>query len=171
MVYDQVLSYVGGLRRRYGQFVEGGLRQGYATPWEDLKGQVILGEEGFWERVKGKWLRSEGALRDKERPSLNVLEKIGPEEVLRKVAGYFQLKPQEITKKRSGYRDQRGLVMEMMYRFCGLKQREIGRELGGIDYSQVSHERGRIREKMEGDSRVERWNKEVESLLISKAKI
>ncbi|MBI2988189.1 MAG: hypothetical protein HYY45_15595, partial [Deltaproteobacteria bacterium] len=171
VVYDQVLSYVGGSRRRYGQFVEGGLRRGYATPWEDLKGQVILGEEGFWERVKGEWLRREDTMKDKERPSLNVLEKIGPEEVLRKVAGYFQLKPQEITKKRSGYRDQRGLVMEMMYRFCGLKQREIGRELGGIDYTQVSHERGRIREKMEGDSRVTRWNREVESLLISKTKI
>lgn len=171
VVYDQVLSYVGGSRRKYGQFVEDGVRRGYPTPWDDLRGQVILGEEGFWERVKGKWLSSEGARKDKERPSLNVLEKIGPQEVLRKVAGYFKLKPQELTKKRSGYRDQRGLAMEMMYRFCGLKQREIGRELGGIDYTQVSHERGRIREKMEQDSEVKRWNKEVESLLIAKAEI
>jgi len=114
---------------------------------------------------------SEGAMKDKERPSLSVLEKIGPEEVLRKVAGYFKLKPHEITKKRSGYRDQRGLVMEVMYRLCGLKQREIGKELGGIGYTQVSHERSRIREKMERDSKVKRWNREVESLLIAKAKI
>ena len=171
VVYDEVLSYVRGSRRRYAQFVEEGLRRGYSTPWEELKGQVILGQEGFWERVKGKWLRSEGAMKDKERPSLSALEKIGPEEVLRKVAGYFKLKPHEITKKRSGYRDQRGLVMEVMYRLCGLKQREIGKELGGIGYTQVSHERSRIREKMERDSKVKRWNREVESLLIAKAKI
>lgn len=171
VLYDQVLSYVGGSRRRYGRFVEEGLWLGYRTPWDDLRGQVILGEEGFWERVKGKWLRDEGARKDKERPSLRLLEKIGPEEALRKVAGYFKLKPQELIKKRSGHRDQRGLLMEVMYRFCGLKQREIGRELGGIGYTQVSHERGRIREKMERDSKVRRWDKEVESLLIAKTKI
>jgi len=171
VIYDEVLSYVSGSRRRYAQFVEEGLRRGYSTPWDDLKGQVILGEEGFWERVRGKWSRSEGAIKDKERPSLGVLERIGPEPVLRKVAGYFRLPPQELVKKRGGYRDQRALVMEMMYRFCGMKQREIGRELGGIDYTQVSHERSRIREKMERDSRVKRWNREVELILITKTKI
>ncbi|TAJ76658.1 hypothetical protein EPO44_21265 [bacterium] len=171
VVYDQVLSYVEGSHRRYGRFVEEGALRGYSTPWEDLKGQVILGREGFWEQVKGRWLKGEGAVKDKERPSLSVLEKKGPEEVLGKVAGYFKLKPEELKKKRGGYRDQRGLVMEVMYRLCGMRQREIGRELGEIGYTQVSHERARIRQKIEHDSKVRRWSREVESLLIAKTKI
>jgi chromosomal replication initiation ATPase DnaA len=132
---------------------------------------VILGEEGFWERVKGKWMKNEGALQDKERPSLKALEKRGPEDVLRKAARYFQIEVQDLTKKRSGYRDQRALVMEMMYRYCGIKQRDVGRELGGMDYTQVSHERGRIRERMERDSKVKKWTRDIEALLISKTKI
>ena len=169
--YDDVLSYVGGARWRYAQFVEEGLHGGYSTPWDNLEGQVILGEEGFWERVKGKWIKNEGALQDKERPSLKALEKSGPEEVLRKAARYFQIEVQDLTKKRSGYRDQRALVMEMMYRYCGIKQREVGSELGGMDYTQVSHERGRIRARMERDSKVKKWTRDIEALLISKTKI
>src|SRR3989304_9304567 len=55
VVYDAVLGYVGGSRRRYGEFIEEGLQKGYRTLWEELRGQVVLGEEGFLERVKGKW--------------------------------------------------------------------------------------------------------------------
>jgi hypothetical protein len=43
--YEAVLSYVGGSRKRYGEFLVDGIRRGYNTPWEKLQGQVILGEE------------------------------------------------------------------------------------------------------------------------------
>ena len=169
VVYDEVLGYVGGSRKRYARYVEEGLQEGYGTPWEDLKGQVILGEEGFWERVRGKWRKGKGSV--KEQPSLRVLQKIEAEEVLRKVAAYFKLKAEEVRKKRSGYRDQRGLVMEMMYRYSGINQGEIGRSMGGIDYTTVSHERKRIRERMVWDSRLRGWSEDVESRLMPKNKI
>ena len=33
----------------------GRIESGLVTPWEGVRGQVVLGNEGFWERVKGKW--------------------------------------------------------------------------------------------------------------------
>jgi hypothetical protein len=52
VTYDMVLSQVSGNRKRYGELVAEGIRGGYATPWENLQGQVVLGEEDFVERVK-----------------------------------------------------------------------------------------------------------------------
>ncbi len=40
----------------------------------------------------------------------------------------------------SGYRDQRALVMEMMYRYSEVNQGEIGGVMEGVDYTSVSRE-------------------------------
>jgi hypothetical protein len=40
--------------------------------------------------------------------------------------------------------DQRALVMEMMDRYGGTKQRDIGEYLGQLDYTLVSRERKRV---------------------------
>ena len=165
VVYDEVLSQVGGSRKKYAEFVEEGLKRGYSTPWKDLQGQVVLGQEGFWERVKERWRKRSGGVR--EQPSLRVLQEVGPEVIISRVVHYFRLKPEQLRKKRSGYRDQRGLVMEMMYRYGGLNQRKIGEYLGGMDYTAVSHERQRIRERMERDSKVKCWVRDLDSLLVS----
>jgi len=42
-------------------------------------------------------------------------------------------------------------VDELLYRFCNISQPEIGRLVGGIDYSAVSVARKRLRIKMETD--------------------
>ncbi len=102
----------------------------------------------------------------KEQPSLRELQRIEPGEVLRKVAGYFKLKPQMLRRKRSGYRDQRALVMEMMYRYSEVNQREIGQEMGGVDYTSVSRERKILRERIHKDSELKKWSKEIENFLL-----
>jgi chromosomal replication initiation ATPase DnaA len=83
--------------------------------------------------------------------------------VLRRVAEYFNLRPEALRQKRSGLRDQRGLVMEMMHRYGGMSQGEIGRHLEGMDYTSVSHERSRIRDRMKEDAKVKRWGRELEA--------
>jgi predicted oxidoreductase (fatty acid repression mutant protein) len=42
-----VLGYVGGSRQKYAAFVQDGIRDGFATPWEDLKAQMVLGDRDF----------------------------------------------------------------------------------------------------------------------------
>ena len=165
VVYDAVLGYVGGSRRRYGEFIEEGLQKGYRTLWEELRGQVVLGEEGFLERVKGKWVK--GAVSVREVPSLRSLGELEPGEVLREVAAYFKIKPAVLRRKRGGYRDERALGMELVYRYSGISQGEIGEHLGGMDYTAVSRERKRLREKMEQDSKLKRWANEIGARLMS----
>lgn len=163
VVYDEVLGYVGGSRKRYERFVEQGLQGGYRTPWEDLRGQVVLGEESFWEGVKRRWVKGSGSV--KEQPSLRVLQRIEPGAILKEAAVYFKLRPEELTTRPSGYRDQRALVMEMMHRYGRIKQEEIGRHVGNVDYTLVSRERKRLREKIEHDPKVEKWYKDIEARL------
>jgi putative transposase len=52
--YDTVLGYVRGSRKKYREFIIHGIRQGYETPWEEVKGQTGLGEEDFVERIKAR---------------------------------------------------------------------------------------------------------------------
>ncbi|MFQ5918059.1 MAG: hypothetical protein ACE5I0_09650 [Candidatus Binatia bacterium] len=163
MDYKEVLAYVGGLGKRYAEFIADGLKRGYTTPWDDLKGQLVLGGEGFWESLKRKWMR-EGADR-REQPSLKWIEGIEPRKILKEVAGYFHLRPEEVTRKRGMHRDQRALGMELMYRHSEVNQKEIGQWMGGMDYAAVSRERGRLREKMEKDSKLRQWMKEIENRL------
>jgi putative transposase len=51
--YEMVLGQTGGSRRRYAEFVVDGIERGYDTPWDEVTGQVVLGEEEFVEGVKG----------------------------------------------------------------------------------------------------------------------
>ena len=36
ITYEAVLGYVGGSRQKYAAFVQDGIREGFATPWEGL---------------------------------------------------------------------------------------------------------------------------------------
>ncbi len=46
------------------------------------------------------------------------------------------------------------LVMELLPRYSGLKQRMIGERLGGLDEGLVSRDRKAIREKLETEPKV-----------------
>ncbi|MGH7767803.1 MAG: hypothetical protein ACREQP_10140, partial [Candidatus Binatia bacterium] len=169
VVYDDVLAYLGESRKKYARFVEEGLRAGYSTPWEDLKGQVVLGEEGFWERLREKWQRRAGNA--KEQPSVRWLERVEPKEILKQAAAFFNVKVEDIARKRSRYRDQRALVMELMHRHSRTRQAEIGEHLGRLDYTLVSRERKRLRDKIKHDSKVRSWSREIEQRLSLTFKI
>ncbi len=52
--------------------------------------------------------------------------------------------------------------MKLMHRYGGLKQEGIGRWLGSDDYTLVSRMGRRISEKMERDSKVRRWYRDIE---------
>jgi REP element-mobilizing transposase RayT len=157
--YDEVLGQVGGSRSRYREFIDEGIEKGYDTPWENLKGQVVLGREEFVRKLKGK---TNGKASSREQPSMKVLEAVSPDEVLKKVSRALGVKAEELVGKRPARRDYRGLVMEMMYRHGRMGQREIGRRIGGLDCSTVSRERKRLREKMAVDRELNRLVQKTE---------
>jgi putative transposase len=157
--YDEVLGQVGGSRSRYRQFIEEGIERGYDTPWEKLQGQVVLGGDEFIRRLKGK---INGKASPREQPSMKVLEAVRPNDIIKQLSRELGIKTEELVGKRPARRDYRALVMEMMYRYGRLGQVEIGARMGGLDYSTVSRERKRLREKMAVDRALKRLVEKAE---------
>ena len=162
--YDTVLNYVGGSRKRYGEFLAEGLKRGYSTPWEKLQGQVVLGEEDFVKRVKRK-INARGSRR--EQPAIRHFAAKELKIVLRAVAGYFRLAEEKLTGRRTGHRNERAVAMELMYRYGGVSQAEIGKLLGNLDYTAVSRERKRLRETAENQRALKAALDDIETSLIS----
>jgi putative transposase len=76
-VLSQFAKTKASAKRRYGEFVEAGI--GLPSPWEELKGQTLLGSEGFVEKLK-PYLSGRRTLREVprkqrlvDRPSLKSL--------------------------------------------------------------------------------------------------
>jgi putative transposase len=161
--YAMVLGQVGGSRKKYTDYIVEGIRTGYGTPWEEVSGQVVLGEETFIERVKRR-ITEEGGKR--EQPSIRELRAARPEVVLRAVARQFGVKERQITGRRPAERDARAVAMEMMYRHGAISQAEIGKALGGLDYTTVSLERKRLREKVRKNKALAKAASEVEDGLL-----
>jgi len=64
--------------------------------------------------------------------------------------GLTKTTPEEVSRRAAGIK--RAMLMEILYRYGRLKQPEIGRMLGGIDYSAVSQARKRFQTKMAHDT-------------------
>jgi REP element-mobilizing transposase RayT len=163
VTYDIVLGYVGESRRKYGMFMMEGIQRGYATPWEDVKGQTVLGEEDFVERIKGR-MKKPGSKR--EQSGIRQLESIEPSAVLREVVRCLRLREEQLLGKRTGHRDERGMALELMYRYCGASQARIGK-LVGLDYTLVSRERKRLRERIESEKGLKKTLREIEASILS----
>jgi chromosomal replication initiation ATPase DnaA len=123
-----------------------------------------LGEEDFVERVKRK-IKARGSRRDQ--PAIRPFAAKELKVVLRAVAGYFRLAEEKLTGRRTGHRNERAVATELMYRCGGVSQAEIGKLLGNLDYTWVSRERKRLRERIPNDKNVRTALKIIERSLIS----
>ena len=93
-----------------------------------------------------------------------------PARITAEAARYFDLAPERLQRKRGRCRDQRGLLMEMLYRHGGMTQQAIGAHLGGLDYTAVSHERRRARERMAQNEVMANWWRDLDSVLAESAR-
>lgn len=87
---------------------------------------------------------------------------------MRAVCRHFGLKEKEIGGKRTRNRGPRAAAMEMLYRHGDLSQAAIGQALGRLDYTTVSRERKRWRERAQEDKRVGTALSEIEESLRHK---
>ncbi len=141
----EVLAHFGGDtlrgRRRYEGYVMEGLAGKTTNPLERGRGHGIVGASEFMEKIRGQFLRSLAGSR--EIPAVRkIVVQIEPERIIREVCNTFEVQRQELLRK--GYKGVgRGVLMELLYRYGRMNQREIG-ELMGIDYSAVSVMRKRL---------------------------
>lgn len=108
---------------------------------KQIIGNSILGNEQFIQEIKEKYLMK----KEKEIPSVRKIHCYCTKDKVIEIAcreigkAFEQLK--------STPDSHRQILMEMLYRYAGLKNREIG-ELMALDYSTVSVGRRRLREKL-----------------------
>jgi REP element-mobilizing transposase RayT len=134
-----VLELVGGpkkeqvqWRRRYRQFVEDAVREGLpSSPWERLEGRVVLGGAEFVARMR-KLVRGD----EKEQSAVRQL-RLRPT-FRQVVASVETLKAEKWEQWRDRYGDWgRDAVLWLGQKRCGMKLRELGEAVGGIDYRSV----------------------------------
>jgi REP element-mobilizing transposase RayT len=172
---SEILNYTGGDnvrgREGYRRYVQIGLGKGLENPLELGKGHGVVGENEFIKWVKGKIGRVGDARR--EQPALRELGRLlEPEELIRYYVQIVGKKKEEICRKGTQLAE-RGMLMELLYRFCNIPQPEIGRLLGGIDYSAVSQSRRRLQAGLAKDAKLKsKFDKIMASLLeMSRIKI
>ena len=145
LLVGEVLAHFGGDtsggRKRYNGFVVEGLAGKTTNPLERGRGHGIVGASKFMEKIREQILPS--LARSREIPAVRkIVVQIEPERIIREICDTFKVQRQELLRK--GYKGVgRGVLMELLYRYGKMNQREIG-ELMGIDYSAVSVMRKRL---------------------------
>ncbi len=141
-------------RQRYRRFVEWGIEQGTKNPLELGKGNGIIGEADFVKWIKKKYLSKDTSKR--EQPALRELKKeFKPQELIERFAELIGKRKEDIC-QRGKQSLERSMLMEFLYRFCHITQPEIGRLVGGIDYSAVSQARKRLRVRLEVEPKLKK---------------
>jgi len=118
------------------------------NPLELGKGHGIVGDADFVDAIRGRYL-SRGADTREIPAARTTAVRPEPERIIEVVCAETGV-PREALRQ-EGFRGLgRGLLMELLYRYGGLNQREIGVMLG-IDYSAASIGRKRFLMMMEAD--------------------
>ena len=119
-----------------------GIKEEIGSPLELGRGNGIVGEADFTQWVKEKFFNKETSRR--EQPALRELGKeCEPEELIDHFAHLIGNVREDICKRRKRSLE-RAMLIELLYRFCQVTQPQIGRLVGGIDYSAVSQARKRL---------------------------
>ncbi|MGD2271684.1 MAG: transposase [Desulfobacterales bacterium] len=171
--YDFILDYMGGDnqqgRRKYRRFIHRGFEQDLDNPLELGKGSGIVGEDQFVKWVKEKFIKKETPRR--ELPALRVLSRrFEPEELVQHFVTINGKTAEDIC-QRGKQSLERVLLMELLYRFCHLTQSEIGRLIGGIDYSAVSQARKRLQIRMKQKPKLKRDFDKLSNQLLKLSRV
>lgn len=168
--YQTVLDNFGGENREsineYKKFVAQGIERDLPNPLEKGKGSGIVGTDDFVEQTKERFRKDKKYKRSsREQPSFRVLQrKIRPDDLIDQYAKMIKITRDEIT-RRGKHSLQRSMLMEMLYRLCNITQTEIGKLLGGIDYSAVSQARKRLQIKIENDPELGKKVRQIQDAL------
>ena len=121
------------------------------NPLELGKGHGIVGDAVYVDAVRGRYLSGDADMR--EIPAARSLTvRPDTERIIGAVCAETRVSREAMLQK--GFRGPvRGLLMELLYRHGGMKQREIGALLG-VDYSAVSVSRKRLQASMHGNPKL-----------------
>lgn len=156
--YEMVLSHMGGDnrsgRKQYQQFIRWAIDNEIDNPLKLGKGHGIVGKNDFIQWVKEKFVNKEAPSR--EQPAMRELgRELQPERLIDHFAALVDKDKEELC-QRGRHSLERSMLMELLYRYGRLSQPEIGRLVGGVDYSAVSQARKRLQVKLERERKLKR---------------
>ena len=123
-----------------------------------------MGKEAFVEKIS-RYLEGERVV-VREQPAARALaRRWDAEELIEKAARVFGRKTEELCRRGGGI--ERAIVMECLHRYGQVSQGEIGKRMGGVDYSWVSRMRMELRRLMQRDGGVKKLFQRVEATLLT----
>ncbi|MBI2089155.1 MAG: transposase [Deltaproteobacteria bacterium] len=123
-------------KRAYREFVADGVKEGIRTPWDDVRGQAVIGSEEFVEEVMNK----HGGERAKKTEVVRRKELVGvkPEALVAAVGTYYGIEPEELKRRGWRYTEPRYVASYLMRRYGFMGLREIGERVG-LHFSAVGN--------------------------------
>jgi len=154
--YQKILDCFGGDtsegRKKYRRFVYNGLTEELEGVPDLVNKNGIIGDSGFVEHIRHTYLKKHSGKSHREQPQLKAARNYWvPEDLIKNVSQILGRDEDEICRRGKNSKD-RAILMEFLYRFCDITQAEVGRLVGGIDYSAVSVARKRLRLQMESNA-------------------
>ncbi|KHE94072.1 MAG: hypothetical protein SCABRO_00150 [Candidatus Scalindua brodae] len=154
MYYRDVLDYMGGDkkygRKSYREFVEEGLLTDVESPFDDIKGQVVLGESGFVDWVYEKVLKDAKPDKTEQSKSRELVKEVRQEFIIDTVCRVFKVSNAELLRRRSVCRDARMMYIDLCckYRLLHKSLKEIGKDLGDLTVGGMCQTRKRLKDKL-----------------------
>ncbi len=160
--YKTVLAEYGGCNQtginQYKQQLAEDLNSDFSIN-DKIIGQSILGSKKFVSRIKNRHLKKKDG---RENPGIGEIHKyLSQDIVLSLLADKFGVKPEMLFTTTEQVKQ---ITMTVLYSYASLNNREIG-ELFGVDYSTVSQNRKRLRERVKKDKKAETLLRRIESRL------
>ena len=160
--YDLILVEYGGCNQTGINLYKQQLAEDLSADFnidEKVIGRSILGDKEFVAFIKDTHLKDK---KEREKPGIGEINKyLSQDVVLALLADEFEIEPEKIFKASGRIRQ---IIMTILYKYAGLNNREIGENFG-VDYSTVSQNRKRLRDKVEKDERVAKLLDKIESKL------
>lgn len=169
--YETIFDYFGGESRKasntYKKFVADGMERDFPNPLETGRGTSIIGSDDFVEEIKERFNKDQiGKRSHREQPALKQLSRtITPDDLIRHFTRLVKVSREELTRK-GRQSTQRAMLMELLYRICHIHQPEIGKLVGGIDYSAVSQARKRLQIRIENDPELAKKVLQIQNTLV-----
>jgi REP element-mobilizing transposase RayT len=171
--YGVVLGYMGGDakggKQRYRDFVLSGIGEEVENPLKEARAGAVLGTDSFIDWVRKTFIDGYEWVR-KEQPQVAKLKgEVPVKEIARVVGEVYGVKPEELLKVRSSYREARRVLIEMSYRLnmSYSPLQKLGEELGGIGGAALANNHMRLRKQMLGDRELAKRVERIYNKLLS----
>jgi putative transposase len=146
LTVTEVLSQFGSRgKSEYRKFISEGMKAGIKSPWDDVKGQAVLGSAEFVEEVADRHLGSRREKRGEE-SRLGEIVGVKADALIGEVVRYYGIKETDLRSRGHRYTEARYVASYLLRRECLTSLREIGERVG-LHYSAVGNAVRQVRDR------------------------